>query len=178
MKGGQNKEGLTASVPREPGARSGRFWWGWALALALSSLLVLLATLPPFVGVELRQGLMHGFSTVCHQLPSRSPTVHGTPLAVCHRCYGIYWGLPLAALLFLALARWDPLFNRYAGLILLAALIPTTLDWLLGILGLWPNTPISRLATGGLLGLVVGYYLARALAQVFAPKRSAPPAGS
>ncbi len=178
MKGGQIKDELTARAAVVPGHRSARFWWGWGVALALSTLLVLLATLPPFVGSGLREALMHGFSTVCHQIPERSPMVQGTPLAVCHRCYGVYWGLPLAALLFLALPRWDALFNRYAGLILLAALAPTTLDWLLGILGLWPNTPISRLATGGLLGLVVGYYLARALTQVFAPKRSSLSPGS
>ena len=84
----------------------------------------------------------------------------------------------MAALVFLGLTRWDAFLNRYAGLVLLGALIPTTLDWLLGVLGLWHNTPVSRMATGGLLGLIAGYYLARALTQVFSPKRSAPPPGS
>ncbi len=175
MKDEQTKAGMTSQTALGTSPRPARFWWGWAGALALPALLVLMASLPPFVGPEWREALMKGFSTVCHQLPSRSPSVQGTPLAVCHRCYGIYWGLPLAALLFLALARWDRFFNRYAGLILLAALIPTSLDWLLGILGIWHNTSLSRLATGGLLGLVVGYYLARALTQVFSPKPSTPP---
>ena len=177
MKVGQTKDEPAVAADR-PRRRSAPFWWGWSLALALSTLLVALATLPPFVGDGFREALMQGFSSVCHQLPSRSPAVEGTPLAVCHRCYGIYWGLPLAAFLFLVLGRWDPLLNRYAGLVLLAALIPTTVDWLLGILGLWHNTPISRLTTGGFLGLAAGYYLARAMAQVFTQKRSTPPAGS
>ncbi len=56
---------------------------------------------------------------------------------------------------------------KYSRNIIPLALVPTSLDWLLGVLGVWPNTPLSRLATGGLLGLVAGYYLARAMGQVF-----------
>lgn len=171
MKVGQAKDELTAPAPGRRRHRSTPFWWGWGLALAMTGFLVTLATLPPFVDHGFRTWLMHGFSTVCHQIPERSPAVNGTPLAVCHRCYGIYWGLPLAALLFLTLSRWESFLNKYAGLILLGALAPTGLDWLLGVLGLWNNTPLSRLATGGFLGLVAGYYLARAMVQVFAPKR-------
>lgn len=147
--------------------RLARFWWGWGLALSMTGLLVLLASLPPFVGPKLRILLMQGFSTVCHQIPERSPFVDGMALAVCHRCYGIYWGLPLAVLGFLALARWDAVLWKHSRYIILLALVPTSLDWLLGVLGVWHNTPLSRIATGGFLGLVAGYYLARAMGQVF-----------
>ena len=74
----------------------------------------------------------------------------------------------LAVLGFLALTRWDSVLWKHSRSIILLALVPTSLDWLLGVLGVWPNTPLSRLATGGLLGLVAGYYLARAMGQVFA----------
>lgn len=158
-----------------PAARPARFWWGWALALGLSALVVLLASLPPFVGPKLRLALMQGFSTVCHQIPERSPTVGGVALAVCHRCYGIYWGLPLAVLGFLALARWETPLGRHAPKILALSLVPASLDWGLGVLGLWHNTPLSRVFTGVLFGLVAGYYLARALTQVFTPR---PPAAA
>ena len=178
MKVGQTHIELTAEARTSPGRRSARFWWGWGLALVLTGVLLILATLPPFVGPGWRILLMEGFSTTCHQIPERSPAMGGVPLAVCHRCYGIYWGLPLAALVFLGLTRWDAFLNRYAGLVLLGALLPTSLDWLLSVLGLWHNTPLSRMATGGLLGLVAGYYLARALSQVFARKRTAPSSGS
>ena len=178
MKVGQIHNELTAETLRLPGHRPARFWWGWALALTLTGLLLILATLPPFVDPGWRALLMQGFSTACHQIPERSPAVGGVSLAVCHRCYGVYWGLPLAALVFLGLTRWGAFLNRYAGLILLGALIPTSLDWLLGALGLWHNTPLSRLTTGGVLGLITGYYLARALTQVFIPKRTPPPTGS
>ena len=152
----------------DEGRRTARFWWGWGLALAMTGLLVLLASLPPFVEPRLRFLLMQGFSTVCHQIPERSFAVDGMALAVCHRCYGIYWGLPLAILGFLALARWDAVLWKHSRSIIPLALVPTSLDWLLGVLGVWPNTPLSRLATGVLLGLVAGYYLARAMGQVFA----------
>ena len=178
MKVGQAHIELAAEALTSPGRRSARFWWGWGLALALTGLLLVLATLPPFVGHGWRTLLMQGFSAACHQIPERSPVVGGVPLAVCHRCYGIYWGLPLAALVFLGLTRWGAFLNRYAGLVLLGALIPTSLDWLLGALGFWHNTPLSRLATGGLLGLAAGYYLARALSQVFVLKQPSPPTDS
>lgn len=156
----------------DEGRRPSHFWRGWALALAMTGLLVVLASLPPFVGPELRILLMQGFSTVCHQIPERSFAVDGVSLAVCHRCYGIYWGLPLAVLGFLALARWDSILWKHSRYIIPLALVPTSLDWLLGFLGIWPNTPLSRLITGGLLGLVAGYYLARAMGQVFGTNAS------
>ena len=140
------------------------------MALSMTSLLVLMASLPPFVGPKMRVLLMQSFSAMCHQIAERSPAVDGVQLAVCHRCYGIYWGLPLAVLGFLALARWDAVLWRYSRYIILLALVPTGLDWLLGVLGVWPNTPLSRLTTGGLLGLVAGYYLARAMGRVLPAK--------
>jgi len=175
MKVRQIQDELAASAVDGGRRRSPRFWWGWGLALLMTSVLVVLATLPPFAGPGLRGTLMLGFSMVCHQIAERSPAVEGIPLAVCHRCYGIYWGLLLAGFVFLALAGWDAVFNRRAPLILAAALVPTSLDWMLGVLGIWENTPFSRLLTGALLGIVAGYYLARALAQLFvAPSSSAP----
>ena len=154
------------------GRRTARFWWGWGLALSMTGLLVLLATLPPFLGPKGRILLMQGFSSVCHQIAERSFAIDGVQLGVCHRCYGIYWGIPLAVLGFLALSRWDPVLWKHSRLIIPLALVPTSLDWLLGVFGIWTNTSWSRLATGALLGLVAGYYLARAMGQVFG---SSPP---
>ena len=87
---------------------------------------------PPALWREL---LMAAFAPLCHQLPARSPHLLGEPLAVCHRCYGIYWGLPLAGLLFLALRRWDRLLYGRARWVLGAALLPMTLDWGGDVLG-------------------------------------------
>ena len=149
-----------------------RFWRAWTFALCGTGLLVLLVTLPPFVGVEARTVLMHGFASVCHQIPTRSPHIDGVALAVCHRCYGIYWGLPLAVLGFLGLYRWDPFLRRHAPWVLAASVVPLGIDWLGDVLGFWINTPHSRMITGGFFGIVAGYYLARGLIEAMAPKRA------
>ena len=156
--------------------RPPRFWLGWTLALALTVLAVLLATLPPYVGPAVREALMHGFAALCHQLPSRSPHIDGVQLAVCHRCYGVYGGLPVAVVGFLLVGRWAPVLRRRAGLVLVLALLPLSIDWLLGVLGLWHNTPLSRTATGAVFGLVAGLYVAHGFAQAFVPRPSPAPA--
>lgn len=143
-----------------------RFWSGWGITLGSLLLLVAAATLPPFVSADVREALMRGLSIACHQLPDRSPHVHGIALGVCHRCYGIYWGMPVAAMLFLALRRWDGALGRSGGYLLLASLLPPGIDWLGDVLGLWVNTPFSRLATGAVFGLAAGYYLTRAMVEL------------
>jgi uncharacterized membrane protein len=147
-------------------ARS-RFWWGWVLALVLTGLLVVLVTLPPFVGASARSLIMTGFSGVCHQLPDRSPHIDGVALAVCHRCYGIYWGLFLAVAGFLAMYRWDAFLYRRAPVVLAASLVPLSIDWLGDALGFWTNTPHSRLLTGLVFGIVAGYFVARGVIETF-----------
>lgn len=170
MKERQVRDEMAAGRPGRPRG----FWAGWSLALGLAVVVVGLASLPPFVGPDLRAALMQGFSTMCHQFPSRSPHIDGVPLAVCHRCFGIYAGLPLAVLGFLLMGRWDETLGRYAPLLLFGALVPPGLDWLLDVLGVWHNTPLSRLATGAIFGLVAGYYLARAFSQAFDTSASQP----
>ncbi len=136
---------------------------GWSLAFAGSFVLFIVATLPPFLGTELRGIVMFAFSGVCHQIAERSPHLHDVQLAVCHRCYGIYLALPIAALAFPFARRWDERLNGPAPVLLGAAVAVPGIDWLGDVLGLWSNTAISRLATGAVFGLVAGYFLSRAL---------------
>jgi uncharacterized membrane protein len=136
---------------------------GWALAAAAVLGLLVAALLPPFVGPEAGAMLDGAFRHLCHQLPGRSFAVGGTPLAVCHRCTGIYAGLAGGALLFpfvrTAARRW----MRHDRGVLLAAVLPATLDWGADVLGLWGNTVGTRVGTGLWLGLVVGVVFARSL---------------
>ena len=89
------------------------------------------------------------FSLVCHQEPDRSFHWLGWPLAVCHRCAGLYLGFALGV------AAWPHLpagvrrmATRPAWLATCLALL--ALDWAL------PNSAASRFATGLLAALPVG----------------------
>lgn len=138
------------------------FWIRWFLALTVSLFIVVLATLPPYVEPAWRVLLMTSFSNICHQIPDRSPHVDMIALGVCHRCYGVYLGLPLAVLAFALLHKLSPSGDKlkywlFASLGLLAV------DWGAPLLGLWHNTSVTRTATGLFFGIVAGWYLSRAL---------------
>lgn len=139
---------------------------GWSAALGAGLLLVGLAALPPFAGAELRASLMQAFAPVCHQMPGRSFAVGGTPLAVCHRCIGLYAGLPLAAISFPWLRRWEGALDRNARWVLVGAALPLAIDWSGLHLGLWVNTAASQVLTGVVFGGAVGLYLTRALVRL------------
>lgn len=143
-------------------ARSGTFTTGWGVALGAAGTLAILAVLPPVLGGEPGAFLHHAFAAVCHQIPERSPHLAGGPIALCHRCSGILAGLlaglalaPLVGASRLAEVRRGP-----QGRWLLAALVPTAVDWGLGALGVWVNTPLSRTLTGALFGAAAGLILA------------------
>lgn len=155
---------MTAAVPLSV-SHDSRFWWRWASVLLIATLLVVLATLPPLVSPGWRALLMQAFSGACHQIAERSPAIGGIPLAVCHRCYAIYAGLAIAPLLYLGVGTRSAFLSRYAVIILFGSLMPAAIDWLLGVIGLWHNSPASRLLTGALFGIVAGLYAVRALTQ-------------
>lgn len=120
---------------------------------------------PPFLPPGIRGWVMTGFHAVCHQLPARSFHLDGVPLAVCHRCLGIYAALPAAVLLFVWIGTWWQVLDRYAPYVLAASLLPLGIDWLGDVLGIWDNTAVSRLVTGSVFGLAAGYYLMQAVAR-------------
>lgn len=160
---------------------AGEFWIGWAVALGGALLIVVLATLPPFLGETGRAVLMDAFARFCHQLPAYSPHIGGVQLAVGHRTYGLLWGLVFGVLAFLGLVRWDDVLDRHAALVLGAAALPMTLDWTMDAVGWWAKTPAGRLITGALFGIAAGYFLARAMVNLFAdntPKKRPAPSTS
>ncbi|OZC02728.1 DUF2085 domain-containing protein [Rubricoccus marinus] len=157
----------------------------WGIGSILAVLFLGLAFLPPLVDGFARGALMHGFSFVCHQLPERSASIGGAPLALCHRCTGIFAGFtlglvvgPLAVPSFVqgvkrVFSRVSPKHRALA--VLLAAGVPTLVDWMLGASGLWMNTPVSRTVTGLFLGLVAGLLVARGLLEQRAVVMSSSP---
>lgn len=125
-------------------------------------MLVVFATLPPFVPEAMADALMAAFAPVCHQLPGRSLHVDGTALAVCHRCYGAYLGFVGGSFAFL-LSRGRMLPGFRPVLLLVMAAVPGVVDWSGDMVGLWTNTPVSRVATGAWFGLLAGLLLASAV---------------
>ncbi|HEX8069418.1 MAG TPA: DUF2085 domain-containing protein [Pyrinomonadaceae bacterium] len=144
------------------GAAGARARWAWALTLAGACAwlaLVVCAPLARAAGHEtLAELLYHPFGLVCHQQPARSYWLAGAPLAVCARCLGVYAGFALGVLcypLVRPLARADVPARRW----LVLALVPTGVDFLLGVTGLWANTHASRALTGALLGAAASFYV-------------------
>ncbi len=111
----------------------------------------------------------HGLSGICHQMPERAFWVAGHPLAVCARCTGIYAGFTLAALLYPLVARRLRGTPRRGWIIL--ALAPTTIDFTLGITGLWANTHLSRALTGAWLGAWLAFYVVPGILEIWQQRR-------
>ena len=121
---------------------------GWFAALILAPLLRV-AGAP---GVA--RPIYATFSLVCHQDPSRSFDVGGSPLACCHRCAAIY-GASAAAGLGFATVR-ERLRPRGPRMYEVAALLaPAAVDGTGGLLGWWNGVMPVRVATGALVGVAM-----------------------
>ncbi len=128
-------------------------WGGLVLAIAA---ILLLGLSPPFLPSKWGALVMHVFAPVCHQMSVRSPHIGEIQIAFCDRCTGIYLGLVIGVLVVPLLWSWCRCIQRRALSLLLGATGLLGLDWIGPILGTWPNVPISRFVTGGILGVVVG----------------------
>lgn len=142
-----------------------RFWKRWSLALLLSGGILAAVLLPPFVSPSWQAVIMQAFASVCHQLPARSLHWEGVALAVCDRCLGIYGGVVVGLAVTPLMASLLRKVYAKAGWLLMAALTPVALDWVGPVIGLWPNTPASRMVTGGALGIGVGLLLSAVVAR-------------
>lgn len=93
--------------------------------------------------------LIHDFfSGLCHQNPARSFLVDGSPVAVCVRCLGIYWGA--------ALAPVSRMGNTAARRFLVVAVLLNLLDVASAVLHWHGNLAVPRFLLGLLLGMGAG----------------------
>ena len=114
------------------------------------------------------------FSQVCHQIPQRSFYLKDHPVAVCARCLGVYAGFAMGALCYPLLVL-RPFRSRQGSLSLLPLLVaalPVGIDFTLGWLGLWENTHLSRVVTGGLFGFMVAFYVVPGVINLSCLKRT------
>ena len=136
---------------------------GWLAALGATLVLLVGAFLPPFAPLALAEAVRAGFAPLCHQLAERSFHISRAPLAVCHRCSGIYAGLVVGAALLPAIRDRSLALARHDRWLVLAAVVPPALDWGGDVLGVWTNTAFTQTATGAWFGLLIGVLFARSL---------------
>jgi uncharacterized membrane protein len=159
-------EAISEYIPQlvhdEESARRWRRAWGaWVAAVGCAAGLLALVVAAPLLkasGLHAAAGVVYGaFALACHQMDERSFHLLGFKLAVCARCFGLYAGALAGALLY-PLAR--PLVRRDlpARVWLIAAAVPTSIDFALGFFRVWENTHASRFLTASLLGVVVAFY--------------------
>ncbi|MDT7688379.1 MAG: hypothetical protein QOE46_1138 [Acidobacteriota bacterium] len=146
----------------ESARRAGAAWAAWGVALCGAAALVGMIVAAPVLrasgAVGVAGAIYKGFGLVCHQMNARSFHVEGFQLAVCARCFGLYVGA-LAGVAAYPLARRVGRRDLPARAWLIAAAVPTTVDFALGFFGVWENTHLSRFLTASLLGVVSAFYI-------------------
>lgn len=137
----------------------------WAAATLATAVVLVLALLPPFLNSAAAQAVETGFAWLCHQLPGRTLHLANEPVALCHRCLGMLTGLvaglALAPVAPQVVAQWVD--ARLQARVLAAAVVPVAVDWALGALSVWTNTPASRALTGAVFGAAAGAMIGLAL---------------
>ncbi len=105
------------------------------------------------------------FSYICHQIPERSLTITGFPMAVCSRCFGVYGGLVIGTLIY---PLWRPVDETepVSRFWLFLSLVPITIDWSLTVFGVWENTHVSRFVTGMILGIACATFIVPAVVEI------------
>ena len=154
------------SIPRFPP-------WIWRAGLAFSCFAALLTLIAaPWAahrGSWIAPVLYALFDPLCHQLPDRSFHLLDHPLAVCHRCSGLYLGFALGIALWPALpAAAARLLERPRSIVVFLA--PLAIDAVL-----LANTPATRFSTGLLAAFPVALLVLAAAARLAAPHAVAEP---
>lgn len=141
----------------------------WTIVLGIAGLWLFLIILAPIAAAAdiggTSQALYGFFSYACHQQPERSFFVLGHQFAVCSRCFGVYFGLFGAMLMYPLLRPMDE-SNPLPRFWLFASMVPMAIDWSLGVFGIWENTFTSRFLTGLLLGTGCAIFIVPALIEI------------
>lgn len=142
----------------------------WSVALFATLLWMVLIIAPPVLRLfDINfpaDAIFVFFSSLCHQMPERSFHLSGQQLAVCSRCFGVYFGLfagLLAYPLWRELDDIEPLPRKW----LLLSVLPMSIDWSLTIFDIWENNHASRFITGMILGGACSTYILPALVEIF-----------
>lgn len=149
-----------------------KVWYG---VLVVVFVWLALIILPPVLSAYGQTGisspLYKFFGSICHQLPERSFHILEHQLAVCSRCFGVYFGLAIGSIVYPLWRRIDDI-EPLPRFWLLASMVPIGVDWSLGVFGIWENNHASRFITGFILGIACATYILPALVEIVRNLRS------
>ncbi len=100
---------------------------------------------------------------LCHQIPDRCIRLHGIPMAVCERCFGIYAGLFAGGVLYWPLKKWDELLMAKARWLMGIGALVVFIHWAGPVVALWEGNVTGRVITGFVFGIICGYYATKGL---------------
>jgi len=127
------------------------------LAYGVTIWLILIILAPLFRSLEISifkivsEYMYFFFEPVCHQIPERSILLNSEPMAVCTRCFAIYFGA-FIFLLFIIIQK--KIYNLNPGWMIIFSL-PAIIDFMLEKLGFYVNIPIIRVLTGLIFGVAI-----------------------
>jgi uncharacterized membrane protein len=156
---------LPIDITRHFRAQAFRVWGVTVAIVAAWVFAVVFAPIARDLDLGIASRIYSFFSYICHQLPERSLHYDGHPLAVCSRCFGVYFGL-LAGLIVYPLWRRIDEIEPLPRIWLFLSLIPIGIDWSLTMFGVWENTHFSRFITGLILGVACATYIVPAVVEI------------
>lgn len=106
------------------------------------------------------------YSKSCHQIKERSFLINGDKLGVCSRCTAIYFGFFLGTILYSFLRKLNNI-NLPSIWILLVPAGLLFADAAGDIVGIYRNSLLSREITGGLVGIVLPFYIIPGTVRIF-----------
>ena len=139
----------------------------WAIALAVTAIWLAIIVSPSLlINSDISATPIYSFfSYICHQIPERSFHILGHQFAVCSRCFGVYFGL-LAGVVTYPIWRAIDSVEPLPRFWLFLAMVPISIDWSLGVFGIWENNHLSRFVTGLLLGAACAIFIVPALVEI------------
>lgn len=132
------------------------------ILMLLSALLAVFALGPGIYHGDAHHGFAFQyliFDYLCHQDPARSFEVNGTQMAVCSRCFGIYFSFFLGVLAMIPLSMVSKRLRILVKPAFFTALLLNFIDVFANAMGFWVNTLFSRFWLGILVGLATAFLL-------------------
>ena len=146
-----------------------RAFFVWSVFAFLVAAWIFLIVLAPVAEANnlanISNPLYKFFGFLCHQNPTRSFGFGEHVFAVCSRCFGVYFGLFFGFIIYPFLRSIEET-EALPRVWLFLAMIPMTIDWLLGTFGIWENTHLSRFLTGAILGAACAVFIIPALIEI------------